>query len=327
MDHTVVARAHANVALVKYFGKRQISLNLPAAPSLSLTLKPLETHTTLSFADSESDEVYLQDSPAEEKFAARVTQFLDIFRHTFGVENRVRISTQNNFPTAAGLASSASGFAALAVGVARLFEVELSERQLSVLARRGSGSAARSVCGGIVLWQSGQREDGKDSYAKSVASVGQWDLRLLVGIITQSPKEIGSTKAMEQTRLTSAYYPAWIDSTHKAVDNALHAVKHRDLEKLGEVTEHSAMSMHAALMATQPPIVFMKGATLEVFHLTRQLRKEGIGAYFTCDAGPQPKILCDSKDAAAVETRLREFPGIIDVLHCQLAQGASAQTI
>ncbi|MBN2341515.1 MAG: diphosphomevalonate decarboxylase [Deltaproteobacteria bacterium] len=326
MEQQVTAVAHANVALVKYFGKRDVRLNLPAAPSLSLTLKPLQTTTKLMFSNDKADVVIANGVAADEKFAGRICSFLHLFRQQSGNSQFLTVHTENNFPTAAGLASSAAGFAALTVGAARLFGLSLSESELSAWARRGSGSASRSVCGGIVHWQRGGSADGSDSFARSILPAGEWDLRILVGVTTRAPKEIGSTSAMEHTRTTSPYYRAWIDSATAAVDEAIEAVSKKDFERLGEVTEHSALSMHASLMAAQPPIVFLKGATIDVFHLTRTLRKEGIQAYFTCDAGPQPKILCQGKDANAVEARLRACSGVVDVIHCSLGEGAGLQT-
>jgi diphosphomevalonate decarboxylase len=321
----IVARAHANVALVKYFGKRDKVLNLPAAPSVSMTLNPLNTVTRMGFCDGDVDEVRVQNQPADRKFADRVSGYLDLFREISGSSRAVCVDTANNFPTAAGLASSASGFAALAAGAAALYDLRLTESELSALARRGSGSAARSICGGYVIWKRGERSDGSDSHAVSIAPPEHWDLRVLVGVTTTGPKALGSTLAMEQTRTTSPYYGAWIDRTHEATREAVDAIEARDFEKLGDVTEQSALCMHAAMMAAAPPIVFLKGTTLDVFHLTRQLRKEGLGAYFTCDAGPQPKILCQARDAAAIEAQLRSFPGIVDVIHCVPAGGATVQ--
>ena len=327
MTQTVKARAHANVALVKYFGKRDIPLNLPAAPSVSITLSPLNTETTLSFIEGDADDVLLAERPAEEKFARRISDYLNIFRTLSNTERAVRVSTANNFPTAAGLASSASGFAALAVGAARLFGLEMDTDQLSALARRGSGSAARSVCGGYVMWRRGESADGADSVAQTIAPPEYWDLRILVGVTTSGPKEIGSTVAMERTRITSPYYPAWIDSTQVAAAEAVAAILKKDFEKLGDIVEHSAMSMHAAMAAAVPPIVFLKGTTLDVFHLARTLRRNGTPVYFTCDAGPQPKLLCQAKDAEGIVQTLRAFPGILDVIHCKPAKGAQVETV
>ncbi len=323
--YSIVASAHANVALVKYFGKRDTALNLPAAPSVSITLKPLNTVTRLGFADGDADLVLVQNKPADDKFTRRVSEYLKLFRTMSGNTSAVCIHTENNFPTAAGLASSASGFAALAVGAAVLYDLRLTESELSALARRGSGSAARSVCGGYVIWRRGERSDGSDSYAASIAPPEHWDLRVLVGVTSTGPKAVGSTLAMEQTRTTSPYYGAWIDRTHEAAREAVDAIEKRDFEKLGDITEQSALGMHAAMMAAAPPIVFFKGTTLDVFHLTRQLRQNGVGAYFTCDAGPQPKILCQAQDAAEIEAQLRGFPGIVNVIHCVPAGGATVQ--
>lgn len=325
--YSVVASAHANVALVKYFGKRDTVLNLPAAPSVSITLKPLNTVTRLGFADGDADVVLVQNELADEKVAHRISEYLKLFKKMSGIASAVCVHTENNFPTAAGLASSASGFAALAAGAAALYDLRFTESELSALARRGSGSAARSVCGGYVIWKKGERSDGSDSHAQCIAPPEHWDLRVLVGVTTTGPKAVGSTQAMEQTRTTSPYYGAWIDRTHEAAREAVDAIEKRDFEKLGDVTEQSALGMHAAMMAAQPPIVFLKGTTLEVFHLTRQLRKNGVGAYFTCDAGPQPKILCQAQDAAEIEAQLRGFPGILDVIHCVPAGGVTVQRI
>jgi diphosphomevalonate decarboxylase len=317
LDATAVS--FANLALVKYFGKRSIPLNLPAASSISLTLEPLRTETKIVFsADLARDTVRLNGQPADKRFSDRVSGFLDIVRSLGETNMRVAVDTKNSFPTAAGLASSASGFAALALAATSALGFELSERELSVLARRGSGSAARSIPGGICIWHRGEKADGSDSFAESIASPDALDLRVVVGVTDPGPKEIGSTQAMEQTRETSPYYDPWLQSVDVDIKEALKAVETRDLEKLGVVAERNALAMHAAALAARPAILFWKGPTVEGIHLVRRLRKKGIVAYFTCDAGPQPKILTDSKNLHEVAGALEAIPGVTDVIECRL---------
>lgn len=317
------AIALANVALVKYFGKRDAALNLPAAGSLALALEPLATETEVSFDPGLArDEVIANGGEAPERFAARASAFLDLVRDLAGTADRARVVTTNRFPTAAGLASSASGFAALALAATGALGVRLEERGLSALARRGSGSAARSIPGGIAVWEAGERADGSDSYARRIAEPGEWDLRLVAGITDPGPKALGSTEAMERTRLTSPYYGAWIEAARADLRAAIDAVGARDLERLGEIAERSALAMHAAALAARPGVAYWNGATVEALHAVRALRAAGRLAFFTCDAGPQPKALCAPKDEDAVAGALLAIPGIGAVLRCRVGGGA-----
>jgi diphosphomevalonate decarboxylase len=317
------ALALANVALVKYFGKRDHALNLPAAGSLSLALEPLETETEISFEpDLERDEVLANGAEAPPPFSARVSAFLDVVRGLAGASDRARVATTNRFPTGAGLASSASGFAALALAATEALGMKLAERELSALARRGSGSAARSIPGGVAVWDAGERADGADSFARAIAGPGDWDLRLVVGVSDPGPKALGSTQAMEQTRLTSPYYAAWIETARAQLGEAIGAVERRDLERLGEIAERSALAMHAAALAAKPGIAFWNGTTVEALHAIRKLRARGHLAFFTCDAGPQPKALCSPSDEAAVATALAALPGMRKVIRCRIGGGA-----
>ena len=313
------AVAFANLALVKYFGKRNLALNLPAAASLSLTLEPLRTETTVVLDPNlAQDQVRLQGALAGEKFQARVTAFLDIIRDQAGDSTRARIETDNNFPTAAGLASSASGFAALTLAATSALKLDLNEPNLSALARRGSGSAARSIPGGICVWHKGEKHDGSDSFAESIAPPDVMDLRVVVGVTDPGPKSIGSTQAMEQVRETSPYYGPWIKSVEVDLNEAIKAVTDCNLNRLGEVAERNALAMHAAALAARPGILFWKGSTVEGIHLVRQLRKNGILAYFTCDAGPQTKVLTSAADAPKVVQALKALPGVVDIIVCRL---------
>jgi diphosphomevalonate decarboxylase len=313
------ATAFANLALVKYFGKRDVQLNLPAAPSLSITLEPLRTKTAVRFeAERTSDTVMLNGERAKPAFEARVTRFLDLLREAAGVSHGALVATENSFPTAAGLASSASGFAALAVAASHALGLQYSVQALSALARRGSGSAARSIPGGVSVWQAGEREDGTDSFAVRIADPSDLDIRVVVGITDSGPKAVGSTEAMEHTRYTSPYYGEWIAAVQRDIEEAVRAVDDRDTARLGEIAENNALAMHAAILAARPGILFWNGVTVEGLHLVRRLRKEGTLAYFTCDAGPQPKVLCSAADEPRVAAALSELPGIVGTIRCRL---------
>ncbi len=322
-DSGFKAVAYANLALVKYFGKRDISLNLPAAPSLSIALEPLCTETEILFlSEEEKDLVFLNGKAIENSFSEKVTKFLDLIRNLCGISHRAVVTTANNFPTAAGLASSASGFAALATAASAALNLKLSEQELSVLARRGSGSAARSVSGGISVWQMGVKADGSDSYAYRIAERNELDLRVVVGVTDPSPKAIGSTQAMEHTRYTSPYYNRWIETVHSDIKAAERAVQDKDIVRLGEIAEANALAMHAAALAARPGILFWNGITVEGLHLVQRLRKSGLIAYFTCDAGPQPKILCTPDDEPKVAEALSSLPGIVNIIRCKIGCGS-----
>ncbi len=330
LPKSVTARAGTNIALVKYWGKRDAALNLPAAGSLSLTLADLGSETTVRFATDAAerdgrDRVLLSGSPADEKFAARVRKFLDLVRSRAGIGLPAEVATTNTVPTAAGLASSAAGFAALALAASRAAGLQLDQARLSELARRGSGSAARSIFGGFCEMSAGARSDGSDAVAHALLGEDAWNVRLCVAITAAGEKAIGSTAAMDLTAKTSPYYGAWLASVPVALDAARAALAARDLTRLGEVAERSALRMHACAMAAEPHIIYWNPGTLAAIATVKRLRSEGISAYFTIDAGPHVKVLCEAAVADRVQAALAATPAVMRVL--LLAPGPGAQVI
>jgi diphosphomevalonate decarboxylase len=310
----VTARAGTNIALVKYWGKRDKALNLPATGSLSLTLAELGSETQVRFGpdagDDGSDRVRLDGAPADEPFTRRVRGFLDLVRAQAGLRVPAEVATTNTVPTAAGLASSASGFAALALAASRAAGLQLSPAELSVLARRGSGSAARSIFGGFVEMSPGTATDGSDAYAQQLLGPEAWDLRLVVALTTRAQKPIGSTQAMDRTAATSPYYAAWIASTQRDLPEARAALEARDLARLGAIAERSALRMHACAMSAEPAIIYWNPTTLAAMRAVQELRAAGTAAYFTIDAGPHVKALTSAADAPAVAAALQGVPGV-----------------
>jgi diphosphomevalonate decarboxylase len=324
---SITARAGTNIALVKYWGKRDASLNLPAAGSLSLTLAELGSETRVRFAADAAgpdglDRVFFAGEPAPSRFAERVRRFLDLVRAAAGLVLPAEVVTANTVPTAAGLASSAAGFAALALAASRAAGLDLTLAQLSELARRGSGSAARSIFGGFVEMSAGQRVDGSDAVAHPLADADGWEIRLCVAVTAVGEKAIGSSAAMEQTARTSPYYPAWLAAVPADLAAARDAVHRRDLDRLGVVAERSASRMHACALAADPPILYWNPATLAALATVRDLRGRGTPAYFTIDAGPHVKVLCAAAHADTVATALAATPGVVRVLTLSPGPGA-----
>jgi diphosphomevalonate decarboxylase len=321
---SATAVAGTNIALVKYWGKRDEALNLPATGSLSLTLDRLGTRTRVAFdgGDGARDRVTLDGAPAAEKVAARVTAFLDRVRARAGIATRATVVTDNSVPTASGLASSASGFAALAVAAARAAGLELTAAELSILARLGSGSAARSIFGGFVEMAPGSRADGADAAARPLPEGDGWDVRLVVAITAAGEKALGSTAAMRRTAETSPYYDAWVRGVDGDLAAARAALGARDLAALGAVAERSALRMHASALAADPPILYWNPATVAAMARVRALRAAGTPAFFTIDAGPHVKVLCAARDAEAIAAALGEVPGVLRTLSAAPGSGA-----
>jgi diphosphomevalonate decarboxylase len=320
--NAVTAVAGTNIALVKYWGKRDVALNLPATGSLSLTLDRLGTRTTVAFDDGARDRLILDGATAGDAETARVSAFLDRVRARAQIARRALVTSDNSVPTAAGLASSASGFAALALAATRAAGLALPPPELSALARVGSGSAARSIFGGFVEMARGERADGADAVARPLQEGDGWDLRLVVAITASGPKAMGSTAAMTLTARTSPYHDAWIASVPADLAAARAAIAARDLPALGAVAERSALRMHASAMAADPGIIYWNPATLGAIARVRALRDAGTPAFFTIDAGPHVKVLCRAADAEPISTALRAVPGVSDSLIAAPGPGA-----
>lgn len=321
------AIAHSNIALVKYWGKRHdvaADLNLPAVGSLSLTLDALRTETVIEPA--EADAFALDGETARTAEAHKVFAHLDRVWTAAGrtaPRPSCAVASSNHFPTAAGLASSASGFAALTMAAAGAFGWQTDRGTLSTLARMGSGSAARSIFGGFVRLDRGEADDGSDCRARRIAGPEAWPVRLVVAQTTVGRKTVGSTGGMQSSRKTSPYFGAWVDSSPNELDHGEQAVRARDFSALGAVTERSCFAMHACMIATDPPLLYWNGVTVEAIKAVWAARADGLPGYVTIDAGPHVKTLCRPEHAEAIADRLRAVPGVTDVLVCAPGPDAS----
>lgn len=297
------AVANTNIAVIKYWGKYEVARNLPAVGSLSLTLDGIGTTTTVESA--REDSFTLNGELAD---STRVFEFLGVIAKEFGVKREpMRVSSVNTVPTASGLASSASAFCALAAAATRAMDLELSHRELSAIARRGSASAARSVFGDFVKLPASH---GAEVFAEPLA---QWDVRLVVARTTDKQKSVPSRSGMQHTAETSTYYPAWLATWKQDYDRGHAAILAKDLTALGEAMEHSTLAFHATTMAARPPFLYWNGATVECIHAVWAMRERGIAAYWTADAGPHVKVLCAPTDAEQVAETMQSIPGVIGV--------------
>lgn len=316
MSHAV-AVAQSNIALAKYWGKSDLASNTPAVPSLSMTLEGMQTRTSVTFDPLlGADELQLDGQLVTGRAQARVVKLLDEVRAEADTTLFARVVSHNDFPTAAGLASSASGFAALALAARAAAGLADDAARASDLARRASASAARSLYGGYVAL------DAAPSPARRVAPAEHLPLELLVAVTQQGPKDVGSTEGMEHTRRTSPYYDAWLEAAPALMARIEAAVRAADFETLGPLIEQSALLMHASMWGAAPAIVYFSPTTLAVMQAVKALRSQGVLAYCTMDAGPHVKVVTRPNDATRVEQVLRATNGVLRTIHCRLGPDA-----
>ncbi len=306
------ATACANIAFIKYWGKRDVELNLPANSSLSMNLDRLTAITTVEFSPNHEDDLVILDG-REERGAARrrIVTHLDRVRAMAGLQARARVISENSFPIGAGLASSASGFAALSLAASKAAGLELSEKELSILARFGSGSACRSIPGGFTEWTAGTCSE--DSFARQIAPPEHWDLRDVIAIVSRAHKRVGSTEG-HSLATASHLHQARVASVAERLAQAKAALLGKDLATLGRLIEEDAVSMHAVMMTSRPPIFYWLPSSMQLIHKVQSWRAEGLEVYFTFDAGPNVHLICQAADQAEVERRLESIEGVLEVI-------------
>jgi diphosphomevalonate decarboxylase len=312
MTTLATARACANIAFIKYWGNRNHELRLPANGSLSMNLDGLHTTTTVRFDTRlKADRLTLDAHPVNGPALARVSTHLDHVRRLAGSETRAEVVSENNFPMGAGIASSASAFAALTVAACAAAGLTPSERELTTLARLGSGSASRSVPGGFVEWYAS--EDHETSYAESIAPPEHWALIDLVAIVSEEHKAVGSTGGHRLAE-TSPLQGARVEDAPRRLKACREALLKRDFEAFTQAVEDDVLQMHAVMMTSHPALFYWQPDTLRVMQAVRQWREDGHAVCFTIDAGPNVHILCPADEAERVEGLLRATDGVQRVL-------------
>ena len=317
---SVTAEACANIAFIKYWGNRGVGLNLPLNVSISMNLESCVSRTTtMLLPDKDADEFVLNGRQDDAAAAARVSALLDRIREIVGRGEKVRVTSENNFPSGCGIASSASGFAALARAATALFGLDADEAELSRLARLGSGSAARSVLDGFVELLPSETHGA--AFARQIAPASAWpDLRDLVVVVSSEEKAASSLNG-HALAATSEMMPGRLAAVPARADRVRRAVAERNLTSLGEASELDALSMHAVMMTSRPALQYWKPGTLAVMEAVRALRRGGTEAYFTIDAGPNVHVLVEKKDLSRVERVMHDELGF-DTLASMPGPGA-----
>jgi diphosphomevalonate decarboxylase len=318
----VVAQAHPNIALAKYWGKMDRQRNLPAVPSVSLTLAGMTTRTEIELGAAE-DALFLDGEAVAGRPLERVTAALDlVWQQPAQRRPPVVVRSANDFPTAAGLASSASAFAALCVAANAAFERGLNAAELSDMARQISASAGRSLLGGFVELPLPDA-DCKVLPARQLATEAHWDLRLVVAVTTDEKKDVGSTEGMLRTAATSPLYAAWLESAPAICGRVRSAVLARDFSGLGPAMEQSALAMHATALGADPGLVYWNGTTVEVIKAVRRLRGQGLESFFTIDAGPHVKVLVEPDNCDELCRSLESVEGVLRTIVTQPGPAAT----
>lgn len=321
--HFATAQANPNIAFIKYWGNRDNSLRLPVNSSISMNLDGLFTRTTVSFSASfRTDSLRISNRPVTGSGLERVSIFLDLVRQLAGMNLRAEVVSENNFPSGAGIASSAAAFAALALAASRAAGLDLSEAEISRLARRGSGSASRSIPAGFVEWQAGKTDE--DSYAFSIAPPEHWDLADCVAIVSARHKQTGSTEG-HALAATSPLQAARVADASRRLDLCRRAILERDFEAFAAIVELDSDTMHAVMMTSSPGLFYWQPASITVMEAVREWRTSGLPVCYTVDAGPNIHVICPREQAGGVERRLRNLPGVQDVLVAGV--GGSAQIV
>lgn len=319
MMTSITALAHPNIAFIKYWGNRDNELRLPVNGSISMNLDGLFTKTTVSFNSSQQDSLKINNAEIKGKGLDRVSYILDIVRKMANMDEKAEVTSENNFPAGAGIASSAAAFAALALSASKAAGLNLSESELSKLARRGSGSASRSIPSGFVEWQMGKSEE--DSFAYSIADVNHWDLVDCIAVVSSAHKKTGSTEG-HAIAGTSPLQDTRVADTTRRLDICRNAILKKDFEAFANIIEHDSDMMHSVMMTSNPPLMYWQASTVEIFHQVREWRKNGLPVGYTVDAGANVHVLCLGDYAKEIEKRLRELNGVKDVLVAGVGGGA-----
>ena len=314
------AIAHPNIAFIKYWGNIDHDLRLPANGSISMSLGALETRTTVSLhPEIEADELILNEKPQTGDSLKRVSNFLNIIREMSGVQFHARVTSHNSFPQSAGVASSASAFAALAIAASHAYGLDFTEKELSILARRGSGSAARSVPGGFVEWYSGKTSE--ESFAETIAPPEHWPLWDCIAIVEKEPKKVESTQGHHLAGSSPLQSARLAHADHR-LEICRQAIHHKDFDKLANIIELDSNMMHAVMLTSNPWLMYWSPLSVEIMRQVVEWRADGLEAAFTLDAGPNVHIICTENACQDIRRRLKEIQGLEDVLISPVGRGA-----
>ena len=323
MLSTATAVAHPNIAFIKYWGNRDDEIRLPQNGSISMNLGDLTTRTMVTYDSSLPRDTFDLNGIRQSGAALqRVSQPLNLIRGIRGFSAPAHIFSESNFPAGAGLASSAAAFAALTVAAVRAAGIEMTEKDLSRLARRGSGSAARSIPAGFVEWFRGDTD--ADSYAISIAPADHWELMDCIVILDSNHKATGSTEGHRLAQ-SSPLQQARVKDCDRRLENCRDAIRHKDFDALANVIELDSNLLHAVAMTSNPPVFYWLPATIEVMQAVVNWRQAGLPVAYTIDAGPNLHVICETSSFTRVQERLTSQPGVQSVLCSKAGNGTNLE--
>ncbi|AEV95291.1 diphosphomevalonate decarboxylase [Pediococcus claussenii] len=326
-NKTGFARAHTNIALVKYWGKSDEDLILPTNDSISLTLRDFYTDTEVTFEKNiKKNKLWINGSRVDDSKLLRVNRVIDLVKKKFKINQFASIKSVNHVPTSAGLASSASAMAALS-GAAWKAATDLAPdlRELSKIARIGSGSASRSIYGGFVRWHRGIDHD--TSFATPIPTKNFDDLRIITVVVNSAAKKILSTNGMKSVAQTSPFFDSWVQQANQDVTKMISALEIGDFDKLGMIAEQNAMLMHSTTLSANPAFTYFEPATLQIINIVHHLREDGIHCYFTIDAGPNVKIICQQNSVTSIKNKLQQDFKQDQIIETQVGPGITFSKI
>ena len=311
----VTAIAHPNFALIKYWGKTDSINNFPAMSSISITIDTLYSTAKVSFDSSLKKDLWVLND-IEQESLGQIEPTINYLKSFKALKDPCVIESINNFPTAAGLASSASGVASIVIAINELFNLNLSEKELVHAAILGSGSAPRSLYPGFV------HLNKKDYSCETILDINEWPLKIIICQTSSDKKLVSSREGMRISKLTSSYYEAWVNDHDNDINKALKAIKTKDFDLLGEVSEDNCKKMHKVMETSQPPLIYRNLTTHLCIQKIKEMKFIGIGIFYTIDAGPQVKIICKAKHTDQVISEMKSIPNIQDIIEVNLGQGA-----
>lgn len=306
-DMKATAIAPANIAFIKYWGKKDEELRLPTNGSISMNLSNLLTTTTVEFSPRYKEDQILINNEINKKENKRVEKFLDKIRQMAKSSLYAKVVTENNFPKSGGLASSASGFAALTMAASHAIGLKLSEKELSIFARIGSGSACRSIPDGFVEWFEGN--DSQSSFAQTIYPADYWNINNIVIIVNKESKKVATTDGHKLAK-TSSFFEERLINIENKIEKIKKLIKDKNFVQFGDLVEQEALELHAIMLTSEPPILYLQPKSIEIMQLVWQWRSEGLFVYFTIDAGPNIHLICQEKDQQQVIDKLNKMKDI-----------------
>ncbi|MBZ9572465.1 diphosphomevalonate decarboxylase [Patescibacteria group bacterium] len=308
------AIANSNIAFVKYWGKANPKLFIPTRNSLSMTVNALNTQTTVEFSkDYEKDTLFINEEAQVGKLLEKVIRHLDNLRRYTGVSLKATVISKNNFPKGAGLASSASGFAALTVASCVALGLGLNDQELSVFSRQGSGSSCRSIKGGFVEWIAGEKSE--ESFAYQLYDENYWDIRDIIAIVKSEEKKVSSRVGMAASLKTCPLYDDFVKIATPNIKQIKEGLTEKNFEKIGEIIEFENFLLHTIMTTTRPPLLYWSPDTFRIIQEVSFWRKKGIQVYCTVDAGPNVHLITLPEYALKIENKLKQMPSVIQVIH------------